>query len=148
MSKKVYYKLGENAASFTDAITGIDLAPGMVCAADSSAPILSRQVAEALKGGHIVKTDEDDYNEADQKRDYTKKEKKLTIPNKKAVVDEGEDGEGDQSEKDEEVSLEEAKAFLENNGDLLTKKERKLIANDEADEDEIHALYLKYKDKA
>lgn len=63
MAKSRFVKLGEKASSFSDATSGLKLAPGQVVEL-SRKHKNSRRVINAIKAGHLDYADLEDYDEA------------------------------------------------------------------------------------
>lgn len=61
MSKKVYVKLGEKAQSFSDPASGLKVLPKQVIELTKK-NLSSKKVETAIKGGHLEKVDEKEFN--------------------------------------------------------------------------------------
>lgn len=103
--------LGEKAESFYDPTTKIDIVKGRVVRVPSSWLHLSPVISAALKDGHIVKADDDDFEEAEYKVDHNKQFEEAAKKNKKASSekskDSDEDDEDDEDEDDDDDEDEE-----------------------------------------
>lgn len=61
MSDKTYYKLGSQAHSFSDAVSGVHIANKQVAEVDISDVRKSKVLSKAIEGGHIVSATEKEF---------------------------------------------------------------------------------------
>ena len=107
MSTKKYFKLGTAASTFADPKSGLKIINQQVVEIDAKKVRHSKQVTDAIEGGHIKETTEEEYKKylKGLKKSDQEIEEKTTAG--KEVEDEDEDDEDDEDDETEDEDEEE-----------------------------------------